>query len=353
MPLLIVPPTINKYYVVDLAPDRSMVEHFVSQGQQVYCISWRNPDARHAAWGLDTYAAAILEAMDAAQAIARPGPGRAARHLLGRDDRLDGAGPPRRDRRPGPGGGVQPGRDRARPGPGRAAERAALAQGGGRLHAGLGREGLPRRARARRGLRLAAAQRPDLELLGQQLPARPRPQGLRHPLLERRPGADDRRHAPRLHGPRDPQRAHRGRRHARCSAREVDLSQVDVDSLRRRRHRRPPVHVGVLLRAPPSCSAATSRFVLSTSGHIAAMVNPPGNPKASFQTADDQPRRRRRSGSRAPPRCRAAGGRTTPPGSAERTGALRGKPRRLGLGRLRAACATPRAPTSTTAETPL
>ena len=38
---------------------------------------------------------------------------------------------------------------------------------------------------ARRDLRLAAPQRPDLELLGQQLPDGPRPEGLRHPLLER------------------------------------------------------------------------------------------------------------------------------------------------------------------------
>ena len=71
VPLLIVPPTINKYYIVDLAPDRSMVENFVAAGQQVYCISWRNPDTRHAAWDLDTYSRAILEAMDAAQSISR------------------------------------------------------------------------------------------------------------------------------------------------------------------------------------------------------------------------------------------------------------------------------------------
>ncbi len=46
-PVLIVPPMINKYYITDLAPGRSMIEYLVSQGHQVFAISWRNPDARH------------------------------------------------------------------------------------------------------------------------------------------------------------------------------------------------------------------------------------------------------------------------------------------------------------------
>ncbi|MCH1868838.1 alpha/beta hydrolase [Nocardioides sp. CFH 31398] len=71
IPMLIVPPTINKYYVIDLAPERSLVEHLVRSGKTVFCISWRNPDVRHAEWDLDTYGAAILEAMDAVQAISR------------------------------------------------------------------------------------------------------------------------------------------------------------------------------------------------------------------------------------------------------------------------------------------
>jgi len=63
-PILMVPPTINKFYVLDLAPGRSVVEHLVQQGQQVFMLSWRNPTARHAEWNLDTYVHAVLEAFD-------------------------------------------------------------------------------------------------------------------------------------------------------------------------------------------------------------------------------------------------------------------------------------------------
>ena len=55
LPVLVVPPTINKYYILDLAPGRSLVEYLVQQGMQVFVVSWRNPDARHSTWGFDTY----------------------------------------------------------------------------------------------------------------------------------------------------------------------------------------------------------------------------------------------------------------------------------------------------------
>lgn len=68
-PLLIVPPSINKYYVLDLSPGRSMIAHLVASGQQVFVMSWRNPDARHSKWGIDVYVQAILEAMAAVRNI--------------------------------------------------------------------------------------------------------------------------------------------------------------------------------------------------------------------------------------------------------------------------------------------
>jgi polyhydroxyalkanoate synthase len=71
VPVLIVPPTINKYYAIDLAPGRSLVEHSIQQGRQLFVISWRNPDGRHADWNFETYVTAILEALDAVERITR------------------------------------------------------------------------------------------------------------------------------------------------------------------------------------------------------------------------------------------------------------------------------------------
>jgi len=69
VPLLMVPPVINKFYIMDLAPGRSMVEYFLRQGLQVFAISWRNPTAEHRTWGFDTYGRAILDALDAVEKI--------------------------------------------------------------------------------------------------------------------------------------------------------------------------------------------------------------------------------------------------------------------------------------------
>jgi polyhydroxyalkanoate synthase len=68
-PLLITPPQINKYYALDLSPDKSMVRFLLDSGIQVFCISWRNPTADHRDWGLDSYVAALDEAVDVAREV--------------------------------------------------------------------------------------------------------------------------------------------------------------------------------------------------------------------------------------------------------------------------------------------
>ncbi|RYF91441.1 MAG: alpha/beta fold hydrolase [Caulobacteraceae bacterium] len=63
-PLLIIPPQINKAYVNDLSPDKSMVRWLTSQGIQVFLVSWRNPTREHADWGLGDYVDSLIEATD-------------------------------------------------------------------------------------------------------------------------------------------------------------------------------------------------------------------------------------------------------------------------------------------------
>jgi len=69
-PLLVVPPQINKYYITDLAPGRSLVESTVAAGIPYFTMSWRNPTPEHRDWNLDTYAAAVLDAIGVACDIA-------------------------------------------------------------------------------------------------------------------------------------------------------------------------------------------------------------------------------------------------------------------------------------------
>ncbi len=70
-PVLMIPPQINRYYFMDLAPGRSFVEYAVSRGLQFFTVSWRNPGAEHSAWNLDTYVEACLRVVDAVTDITR------------------------------------------------------------------------------------------------------------------------------------------------------------------------------------------------------------------------------------------------------------------------------------------
>jgi polyhydroxyalkanoate synthase len=287
VPLLIVPPVINKYYVMDLASGRSMVEYLVGRGLQVFMISWRNPDARHAKWDLDTYGQAILDAMDATARIT--GSGRTAlagacsggiiaamvaAHLAdaGQQDRI--------------------------------AALSLLVTVLDQAHAGLASSVIDERT-----VRVAAAaSRLRGYLDGRSLAevfAWLRPNDLiwnywvNNYLLGQKPppfdilfwNADTTRMTAGLH--RDFLRL--GAANALVTpggatmlGSPVDLAAVDGDTY---------IVAGITDHICPwqSCYRSTQllsgrqRFVLSTSGHIAAMVNPPGNAKARYQTAKKCP----------------------------------------------------------------
>jgi polyhydroxyalkanoate synthase subunit PhaC len=73
IPLLMVPPQINRHYIMDLSPGRSLVEFAVSQGIGVFMIVWRNPSSLRGdgKWGLDDYLAAAERASEVVKKIAR------------------------------------------------------------------------------------------------------------------------------------------------------------------------------------------------------------------------------------------------------------------------------------------
>ncbi|SAK85915.1 Poly-beta-hydroxybutyrate polymerase [Caballeronia hypogeia] len=68
-PHLIVPPQINKFYVFDLAKGKSIVDYLLQGGFQAFVVSWRNPGAEQRDWDLDTYVRALIEAIDAVRDI--------------------------------------------------------------------------------------------------------------------------------------------------------------------------------------------------------------------------------------------------------------------------------------------
>ena len=287
VPLLIVPPTINKYYIIDLAEQRSMVEHLVRSGMQVYVISWRNPDPRHAEWDLDTYGGAIIEAMTACEQISR----QAQTSVLGICS-----------------GGMIASMVMAHLAATGQSDRVAsfslMVTVLDQERAGVTSALLSHKAAAA----ATQASREKGYLDGRTLAeifAWLRPNDLiwnywvNNYLMGYAPKAFD-----ILFWNADPVRMSAGMHRdfmdlalrnalvdadaAEMLGTAVDLSAITADTY---------VVAGIAdhLCQWESCYASTqlfsgsTKFVLSTSGHIAAMVNPPGNPKASFRTAADNP----------------------------------------------------------------
>jgi polyhydroxyalkanoate synthase len=287
VPLLIIPPTINKFYVVDLSPGRSLVEHLVAGGQQVFLVSWRNPGREGAKWGADAYGAAALEALEAVEAIS--GSPRTAllalcsggmltsmlmAHLaaIGELDRIAGLSL------------LVTVLDQTRAGtPGALSDERATKAATNRS--------------ARQGYLDGAALSEVFAWL--------RPRDLvwnywvNNYLLGKNPpafdilswNADSTRMPARLHRDfielaQDNKLTKPGA--ATMCGSPVDLSRVDVDAY---------VVAGVADHLCPwqNCYqttqllGGTTKFVLSTSGHIAAIVNPPGKKKANFRTAAHNP----------------------------------------------------------------
>ena len=338
VPLLVVPPTINKFYIIDLAPGRSMAEYIVGSGQQVFMMSWRNPDARHAKWDFDTYGQAVLDAMDAVERITRSEQialmgvcsggiiaAMVAAHLahIGRLDRiaaftlmvtvLD-------ESRAGLGAAVIDERN------------ARLAAAASRARGYLDGRSL---AEVFAWLRpndliwnywvnnyLLGREPPKFDILFWNADTTRMTAGLHRDFLQMgvtnglvRPGG-----VTMLGSP-------------------VDLSLVDRDSY---------LVAGVTDHICPwtSCYRSTQllggskRFVLSTSGHIAAMVNPPGNEKARYQVAKDCPEDPQEWLRRAD-NCRGSWWPDYVAWLAERCGEEKAAPDELGGGGLAPICAAP------------
>ncbi len=69
-PLLVFPPWINKYYILDLKPKNSLIKWIVDQGYTLFVVSWKNPDASYRDFGMADYVEkGVLTAIDQAKAV--------------------------------------------------------------------------------------------------------------------------------------------------------------------------------------------------------------------------------------------------------------------------------------------
>ena len=67
IPVVVFPPWINKYYILDLKPQNSLIKWIVDQGFTLYVVAWKNPDVSYADTGMDDYVRTYLEVMDRIQ----------------------------------------------------------------------------------------------------------------------------------------------------------------------------------------------------------------------------------------------------------------------------------------------
>ncbi len=70
VPQLTIPPQINKMYINDLSPEKSVVKHQVDNGIQTFVISWKNPTAEQGGWDMADYVRSCREAMEVTAEIA-------------------------------------------------------------------------------------------------------------------------------------------------------------------------------------------------------------------------------------------------------------------------------------------
>ena len=285
-PLVIVPPCINKYYILDLTPDNSFVRHAVAQGHTVFMVSWRNipPELGHLTWD-DYIEQGALTAIRVAREISGSKTVNALGFCVGgtllacalavlaarRDasvasatfltTMLDFADPGEI--------GVYVSREFARRARAVAAGRAARA-----------------RQRAGRRVREPARQRPRLELRRQQLPEGRDAAGVRPPLLERRFGQPARARCTSYYLRNmylDNQLREPGA--LTMAGAPIDLSRITIPAYV---YASRDDHI-VPWRSAYRTTALVGgdcTFVLGASGHIAGVINPPQPPRRNYWTND-------------------------------------------------------------------